>query len=129
MKKTFLNPDTIPNPVGGYSQAIEIKGKIRHLYISGQIPENTNDEIPPDFDAQCELVWNNISEILKSADMSFKNIVKVTSYLTNPNQAISNGEIRRKFLGKSQPALTVVVIQTLNPKWLLEIEAIAVAEE
>ncbi len=129
MKKTFLNPDTIPNPVGGYSQAIEIKGKIRRLYISGQIPENTNDEIPPDFDAQCELVWNNISEILKSGNMSFENIVKVTTYLTNPNQAMRNGEIRKKFLGKSQPALTVVVIQTLNPKWLLEIEAIAVAEE
>ncbi len=61
--------------------------------------------------------------------MSFENIVKVTTYLTNPNQAIRNGEMRRKFLGKLQPALTVVVVQTLNPKWLLEVEAIAVAEE
>ena len=56
MKKTFLNPETIPEPDGGYSQAIEIKGKIQHLYISGQIPENANGEIPLDFDAQCELV-------------------------------------------------------------------------
>ena len=129
MKKTFLNPATIPKSDGGYSQAIEIKGKIRHLYISGQIPENINGEIPLHFNAQCEIVWNNISEILKSGEMSFENIVKITTYLTIRNQAIRNGEIRRRFLGTLQPALTVVVVQTLNPKWLLEIEAIAVAEE
>ena len=61
--------------------------------------------------------------------MSLENIVKITTYLTNPNQAGRNGEIRRKFLGKLQPTLTVIVVHTLNPKWLLEIEAIAVAEE
>jgi 2-iminobutanoate/2-iminopropanoate deaminase len=129
MKKISLNPETVTKPSGNYSHAIEVKNGNRQLFISGQIPENLDAEIPTDFESQCEIVWNNIYEILKSANMSFENLVKVTTFLTNPSQAEKNGEIRRKFLGNLQPALTVVIIQTLNPKWLLEIEAIAFAEE
>jgi 2-iminobutanoate/2-iminopropanoate deaminase len=129
MKKTSLNPETIPPPEGNYSHAIEVKGNFRQLFISGQIPEKIEAEIPGDFESQCEIVWRNIGEILRSAGMDFEHLVKVTTYLTNRNQAERNGEIRRKFLRDLQPALTVVVVQTLDPKWLLEIEAIAVAEE
>lgn len=124
-----INPKTIPNTVGNYSHAVEVGGNLSHLYISGQIPENLNGEIPDEFESQCEIIWNNISEILKDAEMSFKNIVKITTFLTDPKFAEKNGEIRRKFLGENKPALTVVVVQTLNPKWLLEIEAIAVSDE
>lgn len=128
MKKRFLSPETVSKPIGNYSHAVEINGANRQLFISGQIPENIDGEIPADFEGQCETVWNNISEILNSAGMSFENIVKITTFLTDASHAAQNGEIRRKYLGGLQPALTVVVVQTLNSKWLLEIEAVAVAE-
>lgn len=127
MQLKRINPQTIPNTVGNYSHAIEVSGNSSHLYISGQVPEKLNGEIPDDFESQCEIIWNNISNILKDAEMDFRNIVKVTTFLTDSKFAEKNGEIRRKFLGQNQPALTVVVVQTLNPKWLLEIEAIAVS--
>ncbi len=128
MKKRFLSPDTVSKPNGNYSHAVETSGANRQLFISGQIPENIDGEVPANFEAQCGIVWNNISEILKSAEMSFENIVKITTFLTDKNQAAQNGEIRRKFLGDLRPALTVVVVQTLDSRWLLEIEALAVAE-
>jgi len=39
------------------------------------------------------------------------------------------GDIRRRTLGDVRPALTALVVQTLDSAWLLEIEAIAVAED
>ena len=57
--------------------------------------------------------------------MGVENLVKVTTYLTRQDQAESNGRIRREVLGSHRPALTVVVLQTLESQWLVEIEAIA----
>jgi len=74
-------------------------------------------------------VWNNIHEILKASGMSFANLVKVTTYLTDAKHSPIGGEIRRRKLGNVHPALTVVIVKTLDSEWLLEIEAIAVAED
>ncbi len=123
------NPETISPPVGGYSHGVEVRGGVRTLYISGQIPERPGGEIPPDFDSQCETVWENIHEVLKASGMGFENLVKVTTYLTHPDQAESNGRIRRRVIGEVRPALTVIVVQTLESQWLLEIEGVAVAND
>ena len=50
----------------------------------------------------------------------------VGGYLTDRDQADANGRIRREVLpAGTRPALTVLVAQTLESPWLLEIEAIA----
>ncbi|MEW6729955.1 MAG: RidA family protein [Acidobacteriota bacterium] len=123
------NPQTLAPPSGNYSHGVEVSRGARHLYISGQIPEKLNGDVPADFDTQCETVWHNIGEILKASGMDFKNLVKVTTYLTHPDQATRNSQIRQRILGELKPALTVVIVQTLESRWLLEIEAIAVAED
>lgn len=125
----YLNPEAVSPAEGGYSHGVEIQGAARQLYISGQIPETPDGLVSTDFESQCEIVWRNIAAILKAADMNFGNIVKVNTYLTDRNHVEKNGEIRRKYLGMLCPALTVVIVQTLDPKWLLEIEAIAVSKE
>lgn len=35
--------------------------------------------------------------------------------------------MRRERLGAARPALTVVIVETFAPEWLLEIEAVAAA--
>ncbi len=95
------------------------------LFISGQIPELPDGQVPEAFADQCHAVWRNIVAILQSAGMTTANLVKVTTFLTDREQATANGEIRRSYLGTHQPALTVIVAQTLASPWLLEIEAIA----
>ena len=129
MKIFQHNPETVPTPVGNYSQAVEVSGKARLLFVSGQIPETVGGEVPADIESQCETIWNNISEILKASGMSFANLVKVTTYLTDAKHSQVAGDIRRRKLGNVRPALTAVVVQTLDSAWLLEIEAIAVAED
>ena len=51
----------------------------------------------------------------------------VTTYLTHADQVERNGQIRRRILDDVRPALTVVIAQTLESRWLLEIEASAAA--
>lgn len=126
---TYLNPETVSKPEGGYSHGVEVKGAVKQLYISGQIPEGPDGAVPTGFEQQCEMVWRNISEILKAGGLNLGNIVKVNTYLTDRGQIEKNGEIRRKYLGELRPALTVVIVQTLDPIWLLEIDVIAVSKE
>jgi 2-iminobutanoate/2-iminopropanoate deaminase len=122
------NPDLISAPFGGYSHAVEVAPGARWLYISGTIPERPDGTVPEGFVAQCNAIWDNLEAILASAGMTVANLVKVTTYLTDRAQAAENREVRTLRLKGARPALTVVVLQTLDAEWLLEIDAVAAAE-
>lgn len=98
MTRRGHNPSTVPRPVGQYVQGFEVGAPARVLYISGQIPEDTQGSIPADFDAQCRLVWSHIGGVLHEAGMTFENLVKVTTFLTDRAQAEANSAIRREVL-------------------------------
>ena len=119
------NPATVHPPAGGYSMGLELTQHRRLLFVSGQVPEKTDGTVPEGFEAQCAQAWRNVIEVLAAAGLGVEHLVKVNTFLTDRNQLVANRAIRRKMLGDHQPALTVVVVQTVDSKWLLEIEAIA----
>lgn len=125
MEREGIDPQGVSAPVGGYHHGLALTGASRLLFISGQIPERPDGTVPEGFEAQCEAVWRNIGCVLVDAGMGYTDLVKVTTFLTDRAQADRNGEIRRAFLGGARPALTVIVAETLESPWLLEIEAIA----
>lgn len=125
MKARRHNPSLIPPPVGRYAHGLELAAPARLLFISGQIPEDLGGGIPSDFPSQCRLVWSHIGAVLREAGLEYSHLVKVVTFLTDRSQAEANSEIRREVLGSHEPALTVIVAQTLDSRWLLEIEAIA----
>lgn len=57
MKTRPVNAPDAPAPRGGYSQALEVSGYTRLLFIGGQVPESAQGEVPADFRAQAVLVW------------------------------------------------------------------------
>jgi enamine deaminase RidA (YjgF/YER057c/UK114 family) len=97
------------------------------LFVSGQVPERPDGTVPEGFEAQCEAAWRNVLAVLAEAGMGIGDLVKVTTYLTHADQVDANGRIRRTILGEARPALTVMIAQTLQSSWLLEIEAVAAA--
>ncbi|MGY8636929.1 RidA family protein [Bradyrhizobium sp. 14AA] len=119
------NPATLHPPAGGYCMGLELKQHRRLLFISGQVPERSDGSVPEGFEAQCEQAWRNVIEVLAAAGLRVEHLVKVTTFLTDRNQLVTNRTIRCAMLGDHQPALTVVVAETVDSKWLLEIEAIA----
>jgi len=119
------NPATVHAPAGGYSMGLELKQHRRLLFVSGQVPEASDGAVPEGFEAQCEQAWRNVIEVLAAAGLGVQNLVKVTTFLTDRKQVVPNRTIRRAMLGEHQPALTVVIVETVDSKWLLEIEAVA----
>jgi 2-iminobutanoate/2-iminopropanoate deaminase len=111
----------------GYSQALSVEGAQRLLFISGQVPESASGEVPSDFKAQARLAWSNVLAQLEAASMSVENLAKVTTFLSSREYALANREVRAEVLGSHAPALTVIITGIFDTKWLLEIEAYAVA--
>jgi len=66
-----INAAAVPTPSTGYSQAIELQGHTRMLFISGQIPVGLDGAVPEGFEAQCRLAWRNVEAQLKAAGTSF----------------------------------------------------------
>ena len=125
MNLSLNNPKNIPAPVGGYSQSVQLSEYSNLVFISGQIGESPSGEIPADFEEQCVMVWTHISNLLQAVNMGFENLVKINTYLTGRDQVEINRIVRNRYLGDHRPALTVIIAQTVDPRWLLEIEAIA----
>ncbi len=104
---------------------LELTQHRRLLFVSGQVPERTDGSVPEGFEAQCEQAWRNVREVLAAAGLGVAHLVKVTTFLTDRSQLVANRAIRSAMLGEQQPALTIVVVEPVDSKWLLEIGAIA----
>lgn len=127
MKTRAINATDGPGASGGYSQAFEITGASRVVYVSGQIPVDADGGAPATFEEQARLVWTNIVRQLEAADMSVANIVKHTTFLSDRKYRDANCAIRQEFLKDCAPALTVIIADIFDEAWLLEIEAVAMA--
>ncbi|MCA3262318.1 MAG: RidA family protein [Telmatospirillum sp.] len=122
------NPPTVFPPYRGYAHATEIKGGTRLLVISGLNGfESDGQTMPESFEAQAELIWSHIRAILASADMGIENLISLRTYLADPKFDEANAQMRAKQLGMHRVASTVVCCQLLEPRWKLEVEAMAAA--
>ncbi len=120
-----MNMKYIDSSGNSYSQALEVRGFKKLVFVSGQIPTDENGNVPADFSSQCLLVWKNIESQLKNANLGLSNIIKVNTYLSDRRYREENFTIRHQVLGAHQPALTVIIADIYDRDWLLEIEVIA----
>ena len=119
-------PDTVAAPYGPYSHAVEVPGGSRLLYISGEIGVQPDGVVPEGIEAQAEALWKNLIAILEDAGMGIGDLVKITTFLVNVEDAAVAGAARAKYFGDARPgSATVIVKALLQPSWLIEIEAVA----
>jgi enamine deaminase RidA (YjgF/YER057c/UK114 family) len=122
----LLNPKTILAPNGTYSHGVLVTGVSKFLAISGQVAIKSDGTVPDSLNEQCEVIWKNILAILDESGMSIKNLIKINSYLTSPQQIKTFVEIRANYLQGHCPASTLVVVSALaDPRFLVEIEGYA----
>ena len=115
-----------PAAIGPYSQAIEANGTV---YVSGQlgIDPATGSFAEGGAVAQARQSLTNISNILKEAGLSMKNVVKVTVLLADINDFAAVNEIYKDFFEAPFPARSAFAVAALLKGGKIEIEAIAVA--
>ena len=120
------NPDSLFPPYRCYSHATEVRGDSRLLFISGLNGYEADGKTMPDsFDEQGAVVWMHLRSVLRSADMDYHDLVSLRTYLADPQDGEANVRLRGKYLGTHQPASTVICCRLLDPRWKLEVEAVA----
>lgn len=120
------NPATVCPPVSSYSHGIEVLPGARWLHMSGQVAIDLDGSIPETFHEQCELAWQNLYNVLDSAGMNREDLVKLTVFMTDPDDLPAFRAVRDRFLGDARPATTLVFISALaRPEWKIEIEGVA----
>ncbi|QDO99125.1 RidA family protein [Ferrovibrio terrae] len=108
-----------------YIHALEVRNPSRFLYVAGTMGLDESGAAGKTLDEQLALIWNNLRAILASADMTVDNIVRITSYLRDPAYVEANQNARVAALKGRVVPTTAIVVQTLVPEWLVELEIVA----
>jgi len=122
-------PDRATSPA--YTEAVTARpGTV--IWIAGQVAQNAKGEVvgKGDLKAQADQAWANMRAALAAAGASFKDVVKITTYVVNykPSMRDELRAARLRAMGAVEaPAATLVGVQSLaSDDWLVEIEATAV---
>lgn len=120
------NPETIAPPPSNFVHGVELPAGARTLFISGQTGVRPDGTVPESCDEQADAAWQNLIEILKAADMSVDDVVKLVAYVTDPADNAVVREKRQQYAGDYQGTSTFLVVAGLaNPRLKFEIEAVA----
>ena len=129
MKRTVLQPSTVHAPFSNYSHGIVVDGATQFIFCAGQVAADSEGNIvgEGDFEAQVEQVMSNVRNVLAEGGATLEDVVKVTLYVVERQDTQKAREILRRHFRDHPPASTLCVLQGLaDPRFLVEIEAIAV---
>jgi enamine deaminase RidA (YjgF/YER057c/UK114 family) len=124
----FINPKSLHKPPA-YTQVVEVTGPGRTIFISGQLGGGIDGKlVGADFRAQAVQVFDNLTAALAGAGASFKDVVKVNSYLADIADLPVLRDVRIGYLNAAAlPASTTLGgLSFAREGALLEVEVIAV---
>ena len=119
----------LPSYESIYAHGVEVSPGARTLFVSGQVGVDGNYQLAEGgFGPQCRQAISNLESVLRSADMTLRDIVKITVFLTNREHLTELRDARLEYLAVA-PAVTSVIVAGLHhPDWLIEIEAVAAVQ-
>jgi enamine deaminase RidA (YjgF/YER057c/UK114 family) len=126
MTTTFLDPRDVHAPAGPYSHTAVVQGGSELVFISGQVGMRADGAIPPGFAEQVELTFQNLEACLTAHGLKVDAVVKLGVFLVPGQDFQVLRAARERHFGAHRPTSTSVYVpQLANPKFLVEIEAIA----
>lgn len=119
-----LATDGAPKAIGPYSQAI-IEGGF--LFASGQIPLDpaTGELVAGGIEASTERVLDNMEAVLRTAGLTFHDVVKTTVFLVRSEDFPAMNAIYAVRFGDHRPARSTVIVAALPKGATVEIDMIA----
>ncbi len=125
MKK--IQPQSIPEPKGHYSPAVEYNGLI---FVSGQLPMNhaTGEVETGAIELQTELALRNVEMILIAAGSDLNHVLQMTIYISEMDDWGKVNEVYQRILGEHKPARAIVPVKDLHFGTKIEIQAIAIVK-
>ena len=126
---TPLNPNTIAAPFGNYSHGIAA-GQV--IVTSGQLGLGADGSIPVGVEAQAEICFENIRQILAEAGADFSQVVRFSAYVTKREDMPAYMRVRDRMTADLtvKPASPLMIVTGFTkPEFLVEVEATAVLPE
>jgi 2-iminobutanoate/2-iminopropanoate deaminase len=124
--KTPIHSANAPQPLGPYSQAIEIG---RLVFFSGQIAVDlvTGKVVGSDIAAQVRKALTNLGAVVEAAGMTYDDIVKTTVFLTEMEDYFETfNVVYSTFFPNKPPARTTVAVKALPRGSMVMIDAVGV---
>jgi enamine deaminase RidA (YjgF/YER057c/UK114 family) len=131
VQRTAVNPVTWSLAMG-FNQGEVVTGAARTLYVSGQTAMGP-DGVPQhvgDMAAQLALSVDNLEAVLRAADMSLGDVVRLNVYTTDVDLLLEHYGVLASRLGAAgvAPTTTMLGVQRLAiPGQVVELEGTAVA--
>jgi 2-iminobutanoate/2-iminopropanoate deaminase len=122
---TIATPEA--KPVANYRMATRMEGG-QLLYISGQVAWDTSGNIvgKGDARAQARQAFQNLRQVLQATGGDLKDLMKITTYITNIEDFPAVAEARSEVFQGELPASTLIVVKSLfHPDFLIEVEGVA----
>lgn len=115
---------TAPEPIGPYSQAV-VAGDM--VFCSGQIGvDPKTGTTPATIEEETHQVMKNLQEVLKSAGVTFDNVVKTTIFLKNMSDFGTVNKVYGSYFTEGNyPARETVEVSALPKNVNVEISVIA----
>lgn len=122
-KKVIFSADA-PEPIGPYSQAIQVD---QTIYVSGQIAMDPRSGalITSGIEDETHQVFKNIKAILNAAGIDFSHVVKVSIFLSDMGNFGRVNEIYGTYFKDTFPARETVEVSKLPKNVNIEISCIA----
>ncbi len=123
--KRIINTSNAPKPIGPYNQAV-ISGNL--MFISGQVAfdPSTDELVLDEIQVETKQVMENLKSILNEANLSFKDVVKTTIFLSNVNDFQEVNKVYGSyFTNEEAPARETVEVSGLPKNVNVEISMIA----
>lgn len=122
--RTNTHSQAAPQAIGPYSQAVWMGNA---LFLSGQTPIDpaTGKLIEGDIKDQTSRAFDNLELVLKSANLSMDDVIKVNVYLTSMSNFKGMNEVYATRFQAPYPARTTVAVFELPLGAAIEIEMVA----
>ena len=130
-----INPPDLPVPAT-YTQVVVARGSnsgTRLIFVSGQEPEDVHGKLvgPGDFALQARQIFANLGRALAAAGALPKQVARITIYVVNYRRDYHLPvieEARVTLFGDHKAADVVMGVAALSPGYLIEGDAVAVAD-
>ncbi|WEV54975.1 Rid family detoxifying hydrolase [Leuconostocaceae bacterium ESL0723] len=120
-----VNTKEAPKALGPYNQAVRVG---QTLYCSGQIGlDPASGHLVDGIEAQAKQVFKNITQVLKAAGLTPKDVVKANIFMTNLADFGLVNDLYADFLGDTEtlPARSCVAVAALPAQAQIECEVTA----
>jgi len=125
MAKEVISAPGVTSPSAPFSTATKA-GNL--LFVAGIVALDASGALVGngDIKGQTRQILENIKELVGSAGGTLSDVTKTTVYLTDFANYAGMNEVYREYFAKAPPARATVKVELLHPRFLVEIDAIAV---